>query len=74
MERREDLKQLSHVTLINLLIEAFDKKEQQTVNIIAEELAYRLYSPEKDYDKLLQGFGYAEIKEEKPKIKHMGMS
>lgn len=74
MERPEEFRRVSGTMLINLLTQSLDQGNQEQANKIAIELSCRLYSPGKDFNELLEGFGYAEVKEEKPKqkIKHMG--
>lgn len=75
MERSELYKDTASTLLLNLLTQSLANHNQVQANQIAVELAYRVYSPGKNFDDLLAGFGYSEIEEEeKQKIKHMGMS
>jgi hypothetical protein len=61
--------------LVNRLTEYADKGDQQAVNIVAYELAYRIYCPfngQKTFEDVLTSLGYKQIEKDKPKIKEIG--
>ena len=65
----DDIRTTSTVNLVHILCET---KDQAMINMVAYELAYRLYSPEysqKTFEELLTEFGYK--KEEKPPVKKL---
>lgn len=68
------LKTVSTIELVRLINEASNKGEQNLVNIIAYELAYRIWVPNKEttFEEMLKSFGYIspqETKEKKKKAK-----
>lgn len=56
----EELRTTPTCILINELIKADNENNQKIVNIIAYELAYRIYIPNDEitFEKLLYDFGY----------------
>lgn len=61
--------------LVNSLTENIEKGDQNTVNILAYELAYRIYCPfngQKTFEEVLTSLGYKTIEKDKPKIKEIG--
>lgn len=65
-----DLRTTPLVQLPELLLTAEEKGDQLLVNLIAMEIAYRLYVPNKgiSFEELITQFGYKEIQKEEKQI------
>ena len=65
----EKLKKIPTVELITVLNNALDEDEQDIANIIAYELACRIYVPNhtEPFEDLLYKLGYREIEEKQKK-------
>lgn len=68
---KESLKKVSLIGLANLMEIANEENNQEMINLLALEVADRLYvpNPNKTREEFLVEFGYKEIKKEKPKEK-----